>query len=57
MLFVLRAAADLDHLAPAVGSAAFAHTMRAHQLAALRADHQRRRVDPLVLAAIAAAVA
>lgn len=57
MLLILRVAADLDHLAPAVGSAALAYTVRAHQLAALRANHQRRRVDPLVLAAIAAAVA
>ena len=57
MLLVLRLVTHLDHLAPAVGSAALADVMRAHQLAALRARHQGRRGEPLVLAAIAAAVA
>ena len=57
MLLVLRLITHLDHLAPAVGSTALADVMRAHQLAALRAWHQGWRSEPLVLAAIAAAVA
>jgi hypothetical protein len=56
-LFVLRLITHLDHLAPAIGSTALADVMRAHELAALRARHQGRRGEPLVLAAIAAAVA
>ena len=57
MLLVLRLIIHLDHLAPAIGSTAFADVVRAHELAALRAWHQGRRGEPLVLAAIAAAVA
>ena len=57
MLLILRLATQLDHLAAAVGSAALAHAVRAHQLAALAANHQRRRIQALVLAAIAAAMA
>jgi len=57
MLFALRLAALLDHLPAAVAPTAFADTMRAHQLAALRAHHQSGRIQALVLAAIATAVA
>jgi len=57
MLLILRLAALLDHLAAAVRATALADPMRAHQLAALRADNQRRRVEALVLAAVATAVA
>jgi hypothetical protein len=57
ILLILRLATQLDHLAAAVGSAALAHAVRAHQLAALAANHQRRRIQALVLAAIAAAMA
>jgi hypothetical protein len=57
MLFVLRLVAHLDHLAPAVRSTAFADVMRAHQLAALRARHQGWCGKPLVLTAVATAVA
>lgn len=57
MLFILRLATLLDHLAAAVGTAALANAMRAHELVALRANHQRRRVEALVLAAVAPAVA
>jgi hypothetical protein len=56
-LLGLRLVCDLDHLAPTVGSAAFADMVRAHQLAALLAGHQRRRSQALVLAPVAAAVA
>ena len=55
-LFILRLVTHLNHLAPTVGSAALADMMRAHQLAALRARHQGRGGEPLMLAAIAAAV-
>jgi hypothetical protein len=57
ILFVLRLVALLNHLAPAVAAAALADAMCAHQLIALRACHQRRRVEALMLAAVAAAVA
>ena len=57
MLFVLRLAALLDHLAATVGPTAFADPMRAHQLAALRAHHQRGRIQALMLATVATAVA
>ena len=57
MLFALRLAALLDHLAATVAPTAFADAMRAHELAALRAQHQRRRVQALMLAAVATAVA
>jgi hypothetical protein len=57
MLFALRLAALLDHLAATVASTAFAHAMRAHKLAALRAHHQHRGIQALVLAAVATAVA
>jgi hypothetical protein len=57
MLLVLRLVAHLDHLAPAVCPAALADVVRAHQLATLRAWHQGRRGEPLVLAPVAAAVA
>lgn len=57
MLLVLRLATLLDHLAAAIGPTAFADTVRAHQLVALRAYHQRRRIQALVLAAVATAVA
>ena len=57
MLLILRLVVLLDHLAPAVAPTALADTMRAHQLVARRAGHQRWRVEALVLAAIATAVA
>ena len=57
MLFVLHPVAHLDHLAPTITTAVFANVMRAHQLAALLAGNQRRRVEALVLAAVAAAMA
>jgi hypothetical protein len=57
MLFALRLAALLDHLAAAVAPTAFAHAMRAHQFAALRAHHERGGIQALVLAAVATAVA
>jgi len=57
MLLILRRTALLNHLSPAVAAAALADTMRAHQLVALLAYHQRRRVEALMLAAIATAVA
>jgi hypothetical protein len=57
MLFILRLATLLDHLAATVGTAALTNAMRAHQLVALWADHQRRRVEALVLAAVAPPVA
>jgi len=57
MLLVLPLVADLDNLAPTVCPAAFADVVRAHQLAALRAWHQGRRGEALMLAPVAAAVA
>lgn len=57
MLFALRLVALLDHLAATVAPTALADAMRAHELAALRAHYQRRRLEALVLAAIATAVA
>ena len=57
MLFILRLVALLDHLATAVAATALADAMRAHQLVALRAGHQCRRVEALMLAAVATAVA
>jgi hypothetical protein len=56
MLLILRLGAQLDHLAPTIGSTALAHPVRAHQLATLAAKHQRWCIQALVLAAIAAAV-
>jgi hypothetical protein len=52
-----RRVADLDHLAVAVRAAVLADTMRLPQLAALRACDKRRRLKPLMPAAIATAVA
>ena len=57
ILLVLRWFFDLDHLAAPVGAAVLADMMRAHQLAALLARDQRRQIEPLVLAAVATAVA
>jgi hypothetical protein len=57
ILLCLRLGILLDHLAPAVATAALADAMRTHQLAALRADHQRRRIEALMLSPVAAAVA
>jgi hypothetical protein len=56
-LIVVRLITHLDHLAPAIRSTALADVMRAHKLATLRAWHQGWRSEPLVLAAIAAAMA
>jgi hypothetical protein len=57
MLLVLRLIAHLDNLAPTIRPAAFADVVRAHQVAALRAWHQGRRGEPLVLTPVATAVA
>jgi hypothetical protein len=57
MLLILRLVGLLDDLAAAVASTAFTDAMRAHQLVAGLAGHQRWRVQALVLAAIATAVA
>jgi hypothetical protein len=57
MLLILRLVTHLDYLAPAVGPTALADVMRAHELVALRAWHQGRRSQPLVLAPVATAVA
>jgi hypothetical protein len=57
MLLILRCAALLDHLTPTIAAAELADAMRAHQLMACRARNQCRRVEALVLAAIATAVA
>jgi hypothetical protein len=57
MLLILRLAGLLDHLATAVAATAFADTVRAHQLVAGRAWNKRRRIQALVLAAVATAVA
>src|SRR5438045_3311930 len=56
-LLCLRLVALLDHLAPAVATAALADAMCTHQLLALWADHQHRRIQALVLSPVAAAVA
>lgn len=56
-LFVLGLAALLDYLAPTVAAAILADIVRAHQLVTLRAQHQRWRIEALVLAAVATAVA
>jgi len=57
MLFALRLAALLNDLATAVAPTTFADAVRAHQFAALRAHHQSRRIQALMLAAVATAVA
>jgi len=57
VLLILCLLVDLDHLAPTVGATAFTDAMRSHQLAALRAGNQRWRVEALMLAAVAAAMA
>jgi hypothetical protein len=56
-LFCLRLVALLDHLAPTVATAALADAMSTHQLVALRADHQRRRIQALMLSPVATAMA
>jgi hypothetical protein len=57
MLLILRRAALLNNLTPTIAATALADAMRAHQLIACRARNQCRRVEALVLAAIATAVA
>ena len=57
MLLVLPLIAYLDNLAPTVCPAAFADVVRAHKLATLRAWHQGRHREPLVLTPVAAAMA
>jgi len=57
MLLILRLATLLDHLTPTIAATALADAMRAHQLITRRARNQGRRVEALVLAAIATAVA
>ena len=57
MLLILRLATLLDHLTPTVATAVLADVMRAHQLIACRTGNQRRRIETLVLAAIATPVA
>ena len=57
MLLILRLVGLLDHLAPAVAPAALTAPMRTHQLMTCRAGHERRRIQALMLAAVATAVA
>ena len=57
ILFILRLATLLDHLTPTIAATALADAMRAHELIARRARNQCRRVEALVLAAIATPVA
>ena len=57
MLLTFRLLAHFNHLTAAVTPTAFADVMREHQLAALQAGHQRRCVEALMLAPVAAAVA
>src|SRR6266508_5620946 len=57
MLLTLRLLAHFNHLTAAVTPTAFADVMREHQLAALQTGHQRRCVEALMLAPVAAAVA
>jgi hypothetical protein len=57
MLLILRRATLLDYLTPTIAATALADTMRAHQLIACRARNQCRRVEALMLAAIAPPVA
>jgi hypothetical protein len=57
MLLILRRTTLLDYLTPTIAAAALADAMSTHQLIACRARNQCRRVEALVLAAIATAVA
>jgi hypothetical protein len=57
MLLILRRTALLDHLTPTIAATELADVMRAHQLAARRARNQCRRIEALVLAAIATPMA
>jgi hypothetical protein len=57
MLLILRRTALLDHLAPTVAATALADVVCAHQLIAGCAWNQCRRIQALVLAAVATAVA
>jgi len=57
MLLILRRASLLDDLAPTIAATALADTMRAHQLITRRAGDQCRRIQALMLAAVATAVA
>jgi hypothetical protein len=57
MLLILRLVGLLDHLATTVAPAALTDPMRAHQLVAGWARHERRRIQALMLAAVATAVA
>jgi hypothetical protein len=57
MLLILRLVGLLDHLASAVAPTVLTDPMRAHQLIAGRAGHERRRIQALMLAAVATAVA
>jgi hypothetical protein len=57
MLFVLRRVSLLDNLAPTIATTGLADMMRAHQLITRRAGDQCWRIQALMLAAIATAVA
>jgi hypothetical protein len=57
MLLILRRTALLDHLTPTIAAAKLADAMRTHQLIACRTRNQCRRIQALVLAAIATAMA
>jgi hypothetical protein len=57
MLLILRRATLLDHLTPTIAATELADTMRTHQLIACRTRNQCRRIEALVLAAIATPVA
>ena len=57
MLLILRLIGLLDHLAATVATTAFTDAMRAHQLVAGLAGYKRRRIQALMLAAVATAVA
>ena len=57
MLLVLRLASLLDNLAATIAATILANVMRAHQLITRRAGDQRWRIQALMLAAIATAVA
>ena len=57
MLLILRLVALLDYLTPAIAATALANAVSAHQLLAGLARDQCRRIQALVLATIASAVA
>jgi hypothetical protein len=57
MLLILRLASLLNYLATTIAATALADPMCAHQLIARRAGNQCRRVEALMLPAIATAMA